>query len=214
MKKLPILAAAGIATLFSSMSLQAAGKDEVLRFQVYLNDNPIGEHTYRIDREGETKRVASRAEFDVDFLFINAYRYRHTSNETFRGECLERILATTDDNGERYSIRGNATGEGFELSRDAATERAEGCIATFAYWDPSLLDRGRLLNPQTGELEPVKVRREGPDRFALTDREVSATRYALDTDELSIDLWYNDDLGWVGLASDVGKGRRLIYRRM
>ncbi|MCF7984862.1 MAG: DUF6134 family protein [Thiohalocapsa sp.] len=211
----PFLAAAGaIAGLLLSLSAQATGKDELLRFQVYLNDKPIGEHTYRIDRDGDTKHVSSRAAFDVDFLFINAYRYRHRSNETFRGDCLERILASTDDNGERYSISGSATGDGFRLSRDEATERADGCIATFAYWDPELLQRGRLLNPQTGELEPVKVRRQGPERFSLGDREVQAIRYALDTDELSIDLWYNDDLGWVGLASDVGKGRRLIYRRI
>jgi hypothetical protein len=24
----------------------------------------------------------------------------------------------------------------------------------------------------------------------------------------------NDDLGWVGLASDTGKGGRIVYRRM
>jgi hypothetical protein len=30
----------------------------------------------------------------------------------------------------------------------------------------------------------------------------------------SPDLWYNDDLGWAGLASDTGKGGRLVYRRI
>jgi hypothetical protein len=44
--------------------------------------------------------------------------------------------------------------------------------------------------------------------------EVQARRYALSADELNIELWYNDDLGWVGLASDTGKGGRLVYRRM
>ena len=39
--------------------------------------------------------MTSRAAFDVDFLFINAYRYRHTSNETFRDGCLAEIDAET-----------------------------------------------------------------------------------------------------------------------
>jgi len=36
----------------------------------------------------------------------------------------------------------------------------------------------------------------------------------VDAGEVTIDLWYNEDLGWVGLSSDTGKGRRIIYRRL
>jgi hypothetical protein len=70
------------------------------------------------------------------------------------------------------------------------------------------------LNPQTGELEPVQVRRAGTEQVEAQGGQVSATRYELVTDELSIDLWYNDALGWVRLASDTGKGATLIYRRL
>lgn len=44
--------------------------------------------------------------------------------------------------------------------------------------------------------------------------EVLATRYVLTTGKLTTDLWYSDSLGWVGLPSNAGKGRRLVYRRM
>jgi hypothetical protein len=81
-------------------------------------------------------------------------------------------------------------------------------------WNPGFLDQRRLLNAQTGKLEPVRVRPKGSDRVQVGGREVLARRYALSADALSIDLWYNDDLGWVGLASETGKGGRLLYRRM
>ena len=61
----------------------------------------------------------------------------------------------------------------------------------------------------------MQVQPKGSDRVAVEGgREVPAQRYALTTDELTIDVWYNDDLGWVGLESDTGKGRRIIYKRM
>jgi hypothetical protein len=61
----------------------------------------------------------------------------------------------------------------------------------------------------------VSVQRKGRDRIQVDDgRELPADRYALTTDELVIELWYNDDMGWVGLESDTGKGRRIIYRRL
>lgn len=191
-----------------------ASANEVLRFQVFLDDKPIGEHSFRISETGTLTRVSSRAAFDVDFLFVNAYRYRHDSREVFRDGCLQEIRATTDDNGKKYRVEGEATGKQFQIERGDGKEKAEGCLMTFAYWDPDFLKQKLLLNAQTGKLEPVRVRPKGSDRVEVGGSEVNATRYALSADALSMDLWYNDDLGWVGLSSDTGKGRRLIYRRM
>jgi hypothetical protein len=191
-----------------------ANASEMFRFQVYLGEKPIGEHSFRVADNGDITRVTSRASFDVDFLFVNAYRYRHDSREVFRDGCLQEIRATTDDNGKKFRVKGEAVGEQFRIERQDGKELAEGCLMTFAYWDPGFLNEERLLNAQTGELEQVRVRRKGSERVRVGDREVPATRYALYADALSIDLWYNDDLGWVGLASDTGKGGRLTYRRL
>jgi hypothetical protein len=191
----------------------AAAKD--LRFQVYLDERPIGEHSFRIADSGDTTRVTSRASFDVDFLFINAYRYRHSSNETFRDGCLTAIDATTDDNGKRYAVVGAASGDAFRIEAGDAVASTDGCVKTFAYWDKGFLTKRRLLNPQTGELESVRVQPRGSDAVAADNgASLRAERYALTTDELTIELWYNDELGWVGLESDAGKGKRIIYRRV
>jgi len=192
----------------------ASAAGDVYHFEVLLDDRPIGEHRFEIKSQGEQQLVSSRAELDVRFLFFSAYRYRHSSDERFRNGCLEQIAATTYDNGKRYRVDGTRLGEDFQLKRDEVRKRLDGCIKTFAYWDPAILDHNRLLNPQTGELEMVRADRRGIDRIEVAGRELRATRYALVTDELTIDLWYHDELGWVRLASDTGKGARLIYRRI
>jgi len=51
-----------------------ANASELLRFRVYLGDKPIGEHSFHITETGDLTLVSSRAAFDVDFLFVNAYR--------------------------------------------------------------------------------------------------------------------------------------------
>ena len=187
---------------------------EVLRFQVYLDDKPIGEHSFRISENGETQRISSSASFDVDFLFVNAYRYRHSSSEVFRDGCLQEIRATTGDNGKRYRVEGSTLGKGFRVEHQDGVEQADGCLMTFAYLDSDFLYQKRLLNAQTGDIGGVGGRQKGRDDVTVGSQKVSATRYALRTDKLTIDLWYNDALGWVGLSSDTGKGRRLIYRRL
>jgi hypothetical protein len=202
-----------IALILLAVCLPASA-GEILRFQVYLDDKPIGEHSFRIANNGDLQRIASNASFDVDFLFVNAYRYRHESNEVFRDGCLQEIRSTTDDNGERYRVEGAKVGGGFRVDHQDGSEKADGCLKTFAYWDRRFLSEDRLLNAQTGKVESVSVRRHGRDDVEAGGRTVAATRYALKTDKLTIDLWYDDALGWVRLASDTGKGRRLVYRRM
>ena len=206
---------AATALLAGLLGAGSATATEQLRFHVYLDDRPIGEHSFRIADSGPTTRVSSRASFDVDFLFINAYRYRHSSDEVFRDGCLTTIEASTNDNGKRYQVSGEAVGNAFRIQATDGSERANGCVKTFAYWDKDFLRERQLLNPQTGDLEPVRVQPKGRGSITMeSGRELPAERYALTTDELTIDLWYNDELGWVGLESDTGKGRRIIYRRV
>ncbi|MCF7977651.1 MAG: DUF6134 family protein [Chromatiaceae bacterium] len=191
-----------------------ASVDQTFRFEVLLDDKPIGEHRFDIDVSGDQQRVTSQAEFEVDFFFITAYRYRHQSNELFRNGCLERLSSTTNDNGTRYKIDGSAVSNGFRVDRGENVEQFDGCVKTFAYWDSAILQQPKLLNPQTGELESVSVQQRGAEQVAVNGSQVEATRFELVTDELTINLWYNDELGWVRLASDTGKGAQLIYRRL
>lgn len=204
----------GTPLLLAALTVEAAPTADRYRFEVLLDDRPIGEHRFEIQRSGDQQRVASQADFEVGFLFITAYRYRHRSNEVFRDGCLQQIHAMTNDNGTRYQINGEAIAEGFRIDRGEQTETARGCVKTFAYWDPAILEQQRLLNPQTGELEPVAVHPQGIERIEVDGRELPANRYRLETGEISIDLWYHETLGWVRLASDTGKGATLVYRRI
>jgi hypothetical protein len=110
-----------------------AKASEPLRFDVYLGDKPIGEHGFRITENDNVTRVTSRASFDVDFLFSNAYRSRHDSREVFHDGCLQEIRSTTDDNGTKHRVEGKAIGGDFRIAREDGKEQANGCLMTFAY---------------------------------------------------------------------------------
>jgi hypothetical protein len=185
-----------------------------LKFKVYLDQDPIGEHSFEIRSSGDVAEVSSRASFDINFWIFTAYRYRHQSQETWRDGCLQRIDASTDDNGKDYRVLGDGTGEALALSVNGDSRRLPGCIMTFAYWDRDFLEQDTLLNPQTGELVPVQVMAEGTERVAFGGEDVAAARYRLSTDELDLVLWYSDEHGWIGLESDTGKGKTLRYQRM
>jgi len=186
-----------------------AKSDDPLRFRVYLDRDPIGEHSFLVGKDGA--EVVSRANFDVKVLFFNAYRYRHESRETWRNGCLTQILATTDDNGRTYRIESEQRARDLQLRVNGEPRRLPSCVSTFAYWNRDFLKQRQLLNPQTGELVAVQVETTGTEPRRVEGRTVQAERYRLRADQLEISLWYTPEGRWIGLESDTGKGVTLRY---
>jgi Family of unknown function (DUF6134) len=181
------------------------------RFEVSLDERPIGEHRYLLRSDGDARELISDASYSVRFLFINAYRYEHHARESWRGDCLELLDARTNANGTRTTVAGASRGGVFQLDGKKTTS-LDACVMTFAYWNPSILTARRLLNPQTGEYVPVKVMPMGNDVLGG----VVTERFRLvgeGAEPLEIDLWYTPARDWVALQARTPEGRILRYAK-
>ena len=202
---------------FSMISVANTASAEVYqadwRFEVLLNDKPIGFHSFSLNGDRERQTLTTEAQFDVKFLFINAFRYRHDNTEIWGNGCLESINASTDSNGDFLSVRGQRLEDSFRLEGQPAEPLPGECIQTFAYWNPDILDSSRLLNSQTGELEDVTVTRESLDSVDINGETVEAIRYRLLAKSGAITLWYSNDESrrWLALEAPAKGGRTLRY---
>ena len=181
------------------------------RFRVYLDDKPIGYHHFTITQAGEQEQLTTHANFDVTFLKIPLFKYRHDNVEHWDKQCLDSIASTTDENGKLFRVDGVATDNSFQLSTNAGEATLPACISTFAYWDKSFLQHDRLLNSQTGEYMEVDVDDLGEQEIMIRNTRVPAKRYKLTADKLDIELWYSRNDQWLGLQSTTDKGRLLRY---
>lgn len=87
-----------------------------------------------------------------------------------------------------------------------------GCVMSFAYWNPEILQQTRLLNAQTGKLEPITITALGADNIISRGRSVDARHYRISGPKHPIDLWYGADQRWLALQSTLDNGRILRYR--
>lgn len=189
-----------------------AGDERDWRFTVYLDDDPVGRHTFTLTESEALRKLRSEARFTVKLLMIKAYGYEHEAEETWRGDCLTSLKASTDDNGDKSSVLGQARPDRFELRKGSSSETLPACIMTFAYWNPLILKQSRLLNPQTGEYLEVRIRAQGRENIPVRGQPVAAERYHLDAGKFQIDLWYADGNRWVALDSRLENGSTLRYR--
>jgi hypothetical protein len=179
-------------------------------FRVLLDGREIGHHSYQLRPDGGGVELRSEARFDVRLLFISAYRYRHDAIERWQDGCLRGLESETVTNGERVAVSARDVGGRLSVERPGATDTHAGCIFSFAYWDPRILEATALLNSQTGELVPVMVERLGTEPMTVQGRELPTTRHRITGTGLQIDLWYADRR-WVALEALTEGGRRLRY---
>ena len=189
-----------IPTLSSSLHGQ---ETEEWNFNVTVDGNLIGKHQFKKKQEAGLTIVTSNAKFDVKILFVNILKYRHQNREVWEEGCLSKIESTTRSNKKKFKVSGSKHNESFSIDTLAENTIHQGCLYTFAYWNPDFLLQDRLVNSQTGEIEEVTVSR-------LDTESNSLTGYLVNAKEGPIKVWYEDDT-WIGLESTLKSGRTLRY---
>ena len=185
----------------------------VYAFKAFLDGKAIGEHRFTVVTEGATRRVNSDADFVVKFLGFSAYRYRHHAQEQWSGDCLAGLVASTDDDGKPASVKLTKTGDANEIATEGGNSSVSGCLMTYAYWNPAMRTQRRLLNPQTGKVDTVRIERVADGDVTVGGKPVHAIDWRVTGGEAPVDVWISDQGEWVGLDSMVSKGRhKLSYR--
>lgn len=207
--KLKILVTIALFGAFLATPALGSQFERTWKFSVLLDGSEIGYHTFRVTGDGTEKRVSSEARFDVKFLFINAFRYRHVNDERWINDCLYELDASTDSNGKRFEINGEATPGGFVVEANSQEDRLPRCVMTFAYWNPDFLLEERLLNPQSGEYLDVQVEELQPQSIEVRGEKVPAQVFSVSSKETDLTLWYSEEGEWLALES-LAKGGRVI----
>jgi len=172
-----------------------------LRFAVTLDGRPVGWHEFRLGGTPEARSVDGHARFDVTVLGLPVYRYEHRDRELWRDGCLQKIDASTDDDGRRQEVHGRRVDAEFNLDGPAGHSALAECVSSYAYWDPDLVTRRRLLNAQTGTLDPVDVVDLGTVDWIRSGRRERSRHYAITGSSFRIDLWYSTTGDWLGLET-------------
>lgn len=203
-----------------SDSKSASVAKKVWKFNAYLGDDLIGYHNFEVTTDtgnDMTMSVYTEADFDIRFLFMSVYTYKHKNNELWKNNCLVKLSSTTDDNGEEEFVRLSGSGNATKIQTPLGEVTSERCVRSFAYWDPALIKDQVLLNSQTGELIATKFELIGNENISVNENQVLASKYLLSGKDaegniVEIDLWYTLNDEWVKLRSKLENGSYLSYQ--
>jgi len=185
-----------------------------LAFRMVRHGSEIGTHSLTFAQDGEMLTVRIVVDALVTFATIPIARYSHRGVETWRGTTLVALTGDTDKNGTRNWVRAQRTDDGLVVlgSQSKRYISPESAIPT-SYWDKRMLDGpmisledGVLLSPKVADLRMESVR-------LASGQMIAADHYSL-SGAFAVDLWYDEQRTWAGMAMTVVDGSEVHYERL
>lgn len=203
-----------ISALFMTSLFSTGVNAKEWAFDVYLDKDKIGQHTFKLD---ESNELTSIAKFNVKVLFFNAYNYDHKAVEQWQGNCLSSLESRTLENKVESNIKATLSGQELTLDDGKVKRILPACTMTFAYWNPKIIAHSKLLNPQNGEWLDTKFTNLGSETIDVKNKKIEANHYKLDgslngKSKLKIELWYSTNNEWIALKSITPEGYIINYK--
>jgi hypothetical protein len=180
--------------------------EKIINFQVFLNDREVGSHEFRIVKKNRQIEVDSSLNIEFKAMGFFKVKYAHKANEIWRDGCLQSLVSETQKRGKKINIEAQQSDLGMVVKGSKSTQTLNGCVRTFAYWNPQFLYEDYLLNAENGEYVPVAV-----TSSALVNN--AGSKVSIDGAKVDIQLEYDTSGKWLSLQSELKMGGIIRYVR-
>ena len=204
-------AAAGVAPLLRPVSLAHAADRDTLRFRALWQGTSIGEHQVAFRREGDRLTVETQIDITARFFFFNLFRLQHAAREVWLADRLASVTSTTNRDGVRMEVSGEAIEGGFRIvGGDGPFLAAADLLTSNSLWNSRIVRETRLIDVQHGGEVGLVARPLGNEQIVTQQGRIDARRYQLITPYYAGSVFYDADERWVKALVEL-KGETLEY---
>jgi hypothetical protein len=182
-----------------------------LRFRALWRGASIGEHRVAFGTDGDRLVVDTHVDIAVRVLFFNVFRLTHNAQEIWQSGRLVSVTSTTDRDGTRLQVAGNAVADGFRIvGENGPNLAAADLLTTNALWDSRIVHEQRLIDVQYGGEIGLVARSSGEEQVGTPQGRVRASRYQMITSHYAGSVFYDGDQRWVKALIEM-KGQTIEY---
>ena len=177
-----------------------------IAFDILRQGDSIGRHAISFQSDGETVDVKVAIDIEIKFAFFTIFAYRHRNHEVWRRGRLVSLRTETDDDGELFRVKVDASPAGLQVEGSSGSYLAPDTVIPTSYWNVQTIHQTQLLDTQRGRLLAVQIVRRGKERLGPA---LTARRYSMSGD-LNLDIWYSDAGEWAKIAFEA-RGAEVSY---
>jgi hypothetical protein len=187
-----------------ALSMVPAGADKAVAsakihkvFDLVRGGDKIGTDTIDIERQNDTTTVKIKTDVSVKVMFIEAYRYEHSCNETWKNGQLIAFKSRTNDNGTKHSIDVTAAPDKLSMDADGKHSDLPKTAAPESLWGKDAIHQLDVFDPDTGKPMSIEVTDLGSEALTIHGVTHQTQHYKI-ADTLSGDfareVWFDGDV--------------------
>ena len=190
-----------------------------LEFDLFRNNQLIGQHIYVFNRNGRNLTVHSKINFELKILDITLYRYSAESQEKYVNGKFESFSATTNQNKKKKFSKIYKKENKFFIEGSSYKGEAPEDFIIGSWWNHSIIKYGVQISTGSGRIIKQNVSFVGKETIEINNKKYSALQFnfsskdqSLSKDKkLNMDVWYDENtLIW--LKASYKKGGNWEYR--
>jgi hypothetical protein len=166
-------------------------------FDIVRGGDKIGTDTVDIERQNDTTTVKIKTDVSVKVMFIEAYRYEHSCNETWKNGQLIAFKSRTNDNGTKHSIDVTAAPDKLSMEADGKHSDLPKTAAPESLWGKDAIHQFDAFDPDTGKPLSIQVTDLGNETLTIQGVTHQAHHYKIAdtlTGDFTRDVWYDGDV--------------------
>ena len=177
-----------------------------IEFDIFRNNNHIGQHIFSFKKEGNQLQVESEINFKIKKLGVVLYKYHVKGTEYFEDGKLIKFNSKTNQNGKEKYV--NIKLEEGELVIDGSSFKGKvpSDYLLGTWWNHSLVKAKAQISAVSGRIIKQKVTFLGKEKITINGKtyntlhfNFSSTDASLSKDKkLNTDIWYDEKtMNWV-----------------
>ena len=184
-----------------------------LEYELFRNNQSIGYHSYKFERNENFLNVKSVIDFKITKLGIDIYSYSGSTHEKYDGNQLINFLSNTNQNKKIKNTKITFDKEKNKLiisgSQNQLISPKENLVGT--WWNHEIIQTKAQISAVSGRIIDQKATFLGKEKITLNENTYDALRFNLSsTDQslpenkkLNIDVWYEEETNlWLKASFD------------
>ena len=190
-----------------------------LEFDLFRNDQLIGQHIYVFNRSGRSLTVHGKINFEIKILDITLYRYSAESQEKYVNGKFESFSATTNQNEKKKFSKIYKKENKFFIEGSSYKGEAPKDFIIGSWWNHSITKHKVQISTGSGRIIKQNVSFVGKETIEINNKKYSALKYnffskdqSLSKDKkLNMNVWY-DEKTLIWLKTNYKKRGNWEYR--
>ena len=171
-----------------------------LEFDLYRNNELIGQHIYLFKREGQNLTVENRINFEIEVFGVTVFRYSSEGQEKYINGKFESFSATTNHNNKKKFCKIYKKENKFFIEGSSYKGNAPEDFIIGTWWNHEIIKYGAQISVGSGRIIEQTVRFIGKETIEINNETYTALKFnffssdpSLSKDKkLNTNVWYDE----------------------